>query len=261
MTQCWARLDSPRPRPQAIGDLMLPRVALVTGMLAGLSMIGPGQQKPLPEAATKQIAQFKKEVPTLKEAFAALQTPPEPVATAGPLPEPSLTEPFEIGEALYDQGRMADAVVSLLSLMRVAIVPDASAAAPATAKGGLTLSQSEVHALINFAKEDLIEARDDMDRLPHTFAELHKGIADLLPGVSVEKLAEMYTRAYEARPEDLIAKAMMGRPIEPDMTITRAQIWFLLMDGFAGAAAGNGRWGTADKQIPDLKSPNPQWSA
>jgi hypothetical protein len=100
-----------------------------------------------------------------------------------------------------------------------------------------------------------------MDKLPHSFADLHAAVAELLPGTSVEQLAEAYTRAYEARPEDLIAKALMGQPIEPETKLTRAQIWFLLMDGFAGAAAANGRWGTADKQVPDLKSPNAQWSA
>lgn len=239
---------------------MRPSVAAVFGLLAGLGMTGPVQQKPRAEAVTAQIGLIKEQLPELKGAFAALQTPSAPVSTPEPLPEPSLTEPFEIGEALYDQSRMANAVVSLLSLMQIPVVPDAGAKGPVTSKG-ITLSESEVHALINHSIDDLVDSGDDMDRLPHTFADLHNGIADLLPGVSVERLAEMYSRAYEARPEDLIAKAMMGRPIEPEMTITRAQIWFLLLDGFAGAAAANGRWGTADRQIPDLKSPNPQWSA
>jgi hypothetical protein len=234
---------------------MLTRTAVATGLVAVLGIAGAGQQKPVPDVV---INKLKSEFPKLTEAFAALGKAPTPSSDAGPLPTASLTEPFEIGEALYDPSRVADAVVSLLTLMQIAVVPDTTAGEKPTSGKGITLSESEVHALINLATQDL-EA-GDMDRLPYGFAQLHAGVAELLPGVSVEQLAEAYNRAYEARPEDLIAKAMMGRPIEPDMKITRAQIWFLLMDGFAGAAATNGRWGTADKQVPDLKSPNAQWS-
>jgi hypothetical protein len=240
---------------------MRTRTAVVTGLLAVLSMAGSDAQKPLSESAKKGIQELNqkltKDLPRLKDAFSAIPVSPPPSSAAGPLPEPSLTEPFEIGEALYDQGRMANAVVSLLELMRIAVVPDANASARAA---GVTLSESEVRALIDLAEEDLQASDNDMERLPYKFSDLHASIADLLPGVTVEALAEAYTKAYETRPEDLIAKAMMGRPIEPDTTLTRAQIWFLLMDGFAGAAAG-GQWGTADKEVPDLKSPNAQWSA
>jgi hypothetical protein len=62
-------------------------------------------------------------------------------------------------------------------------------------------------------------------------------------------------------PEDLIPKALMGQPIEPGTKLTRTQIWFLLMDGFAGGSAAGARWGTADRELPDAPSPNPQWSA
>jgi hypothetical protein len=239
---------------------MFIRAALATGLVA-LGIVGAEIQKPLPEAVTKQVQELKKELPNLKEAFSAFEAVPPSSSTTGPLPEASLTEPFEIGEALYDPGRVANAVVSLLALMQVAVVPDASANTPATTgQAGLTLSESEVRALITLAREDL-EGSDDIENLPHSFGDLHAAVAELLPGVSAEQLAQTYSRAYEERPDDLIPKAMMGRPIEPDMKISRAQIWFLLMDGFAGAAATNGRWGTADKLVPDLKSPNAQWTA
>ena len=235
---------------------------VVVALLAVLTAVSAGTQKPLPESVNKETQEFKeelkKELPKLKDAFAALQAAPEPSAI-GPLPKPSLTEPFEIGEALYDQGRLADAVVSLLALMQIGVVPDANASTRATA--GITLSESEVRALIDLAGDDLEQAENEMENLPHTFADLHAAVADLLPGVSVEQLAEAYTRAYGAHPEELIAKALMGQPIEPETKLTRAQIWFLLMDGFAGAAATGGRWGTADREVPDLKSPNAEWSA
>ena len=240
---------------------MPPRAAVVTGLLALLSIVVTGQQKSMPEAAAKHVEALKKELPEIRAGLAALQNAPEPSSGVGSLPAPSMTEPFEIGEALYDPGRMADAVVSLLALMQVAVVPDGNANTKVdSSKGGLTLSESEVHALINLGREDFTGIAD-MDALPYGFAQLHAGVADLIPGTSAEQLAQAYQRAYEERPEDLIVKAMMGRPIEADMKITRAQIWFLLMDGFVGAAAANGRWGTADKQVPDLKSPNTQWSA
>ena len=41
-----------------------------------------------------------------------------------PLPRPSITEPVSIGEALYDPARVADAVVSVLALMRIETIPD-----------------------------------------------------------------------------------------------------------------------------------------
>lgn len=239
---------------------MLTRTAVITGLAVALGIVGAGAQDPQPESADKEIQEFtqemKKELPKIRDAFSALQAAPEQSSAVGPLPEPSLTEPFEIGEALYDEGRAANAIVSLLALMKIAVVPDANASARAT---GVTLSESEVRALIDLAEEDLQASENDMERLPYKFTDLHAGIADLLPGVTVEALAEAYTKAYGAHPDDLIAKAMMGRPIEPETTLTRAQLWFLLMDGFAGAAAG-GRWGTADREAPDLKPPDDKWS-
>lgn len=237
---------------------MLPKAAAVAALFAVLSVAGTAGQQPPAEALQRQIASLRKAMTGAEEKLAAVLNPPEPPSSTAPLPEPSLTEPFGIGEALYDEGRLADAVVSLLKLMQIAIVPDANASARAT---GITLSEAEVRALIDLGTEDLAAAGNEMERIPYSFADLHAGIAELLPGVSVEQLAESYTKAYQARPEDLIAKALMGQPLEPDTKLTRAQIWFLTMDGFAGAAATGGNWGTADREVPDLKSPTPQWSA
>lgn len=237
---------------------MLPKTAVATGLLSVLAFTGTGAEQAKPDQATEAIAVFKKNLPSLAEDFAKLLAAPEPTSGAPSLPKASLTEPFEIGEALYDAGRVANAVVSLLGLMEIGIVSEASAT---TRAPGITLSESEVRALIDLARDDIAASENDMERLPYTFKDLHAGIAGLLPGVSVEALSESYTKIYEARSEDLIPKAMMGRPIEPETTLTRAQIWFLIMDGFAGAAAPAGKWGTADREVPDLKSPNPQWSA
>jgi hypothetical protein len=233
-------------------------MAVAVGLLALLTTAQSEAQRPMPEGVDQQIQELKKTLPKSPELLAALSAAPEPSGTL-PLPEPSLTEPFEIGEALYDPGRLEDAVLSMLALMRIGIVPDAGAAAKANQQG-LALSESEVRALIDMGMEDLASA-EDIENLPYSFADLHRAVAPLLPGVSVEQMAESYTRAYEMAPEDLVAKALMGQPIEPGTKLTRTQIWFLLMDGFAGGSAGDARWGTADRELPDAPSPNAQWSA
>jgi hypothetical protein len=180
-----------------------------------------------------------------------------PAATA-PLPPPSLTEPFAIGEALYDEGRIEQAVVSLLALMQIGIAAD-GAPRPATGRV-LVLDPAEVRTLVDIGREDL-EASEDIENLPHSFADLHRAVSALLPSMSIDELAAAYTEAYQSRPDDLVAKAMMGQPLEPETRLTRTQIWLLLVDGFAGPSAADARWGTVDRVLPDLPSPNPQWSA
>ena len=234
------------------------RTAVVTGIAALLTLVRADAQGRRSENLNRLIQQIKADLPK-----GALELPSLPAADAPPpasaLTEPSLKEPFEIGGALYDPSRMEDGVVSLLALMHIGVVPDASAGAAQNGRA-LTLSASEVRTLADLGREDL-ESSTDMDNLPYSFADLHAAVAALLPGVSIEQMAAAYTRAYETDPDDVVGKSLMGQPIEPEMKLTRTQIWFLLMDGFAGAAAGDARWGAADRQLPDLRSPNAQWSA
>jgi hypothetical protein len=97
--------------------------------------------------------------------------------------------------------------------------------------------------------------------LPYTFGDLHAAVAGFLPKLTVEQLAEGYSRAYTDATDALVPGVMMGQPITPETRLTRAHIWLLLMDGFAGPAERTSRWGTADRTLPDLPSPNPQWTA
>lgn len=237
---------------------MRTRTVVAAALLSLLITAQTDAQRPQPERLDEQIAELKRALPKLPELFSALAKPPEPSSDTAPLPQPSLTEPFEIGEALHDPGRIDDGVVSMLALMRVGVVPDVGSGAGAKEQR-LALSESEVRALIDMGREDL-QSADDIENLPYSFADLHRAVAGLVPGMSIEQMAQTFTRAYEMNPEDLIAKALMGRPIESETTLTRTQIWFLLMDGFAGAAAGGARWGTADRQLPDAVSPDPKWS-
>jgi hypothetical protein len=185
-----------------------------------------------------------------------LSTPfPAPAATPPPLPAASITEPFAIGEALYDPGRMPQAVMSLLAQMRISV-----ASAPTPAGTALTLDESEARTLIGLAEEDLRSA-SDIDSLPFGFADLHRAVSGLRPELTIDALAATYTRVYESQPDALVAKVMMGQPLEPDTRLTRTQIWLLLMDGFAGPGGANAPYGAADRELPDLPSPNPTWSA
>ena len=145
--------------------------------------------------------------------------------------------------------------MSLLAKMRIGV---ASAAAPAP--GGLTLDESEVRTLIALAEDDLRSA-DDIENLPFGFADLHRAVSGLLPQLTIEELAETYTQVYQGQPDALVAKVMMGQPLEPETRLTRAQIWLLLMDGFAGPGGADAAYGAADRVLPDLPSPNPAWSA
>jgi hypothetical protein len=186
-----------------------------------------------------------------------LATPfPAPSPELAPLPAPSIAEPFAIGEALYDPGRVPEGVMSLLARMRIGV---ASASGPAPT-GGLTLDESEVRTLIALAEDDLASA-EDIENLPFGFEDLHRAVSGLLPQLTIDQLAETYTRVYEAQPDALVAKVMMGQPLEPETRLTRAQIWLLLMDGFAGPGGADASYGTADRELPDLPSPNPAWSA
>lgn len=211
------------------------------------------------------------------------------------LPRPSIAEPFSIGEALYNPSRVPAAVVSLLDLMRVPIV--ANDAPVAGDDAGLTLGESEVWGLIAMGIADARAMGED-ESGPFTFADLHAAVAPLLPGTDVGELAEAYSEAYGARPQDLVPKVMMGQPILPETPLTRVQLWLLLMDGFVGpgkepraaraafdahdsralvlpavmrsredfgeirraSAPAPAAWGTARAQVPPLQSPVPGWN-
>ncbi|MCC7461562.1 MAG: hypothetical protein IT480_03765, partial [Gammaproteobacteria bacterium] len=187
--------------------------------------------------------------PTLATPFPAPDTVPDP------LPEAGIAEPFAIGEALYDPDRVADAVMSLLERMGIDVLPDAAAPAP----GRLVLDESEARTLIALTEDDL-EGSGGLEDLPFGFEDLHRAVAGLLPQMSVEELAEAYTRAYAAQPDSLVAQVLMGQPLEPQTRLTRTQIWLLLMDGFARPDGARATYGVADAGLPDLPSPNPAWS-
>ena len=169
-----------------------------------------------------------------------------------PLPKPELTEPFAIGEALFDPARVDQAVVSLVARM------------------GIRLNDNIISGLIQMSQDDFAHAQGG--RLPWSFRDLHKAIHPLLPELTVERLAEQYNDAYAAAPESLAAQVLLGMPLEPDTPLTRTQIWFLIVDGFAPPAvaprlaqlapvaqapSSGASYGTASLTMTQIPSPIP----
>src|SRR5262245_31696435 len=107
---------------------MIRVTAIVAGLLSSLVTLQGHAQRPTPQQMAAEFQRIKKTLPPLPELMAALSEAPPPSSSAAPLPQPSLTDPFEIGAALHDPGRLGDAVVSLIALMGIGIVPDAGAA-------------------------------------------------------------------------------------------------------------------------------------
>lgn len=181
-----------------------------------------------------------------------------PDASPPPLPEPTLDDPFAIGEALYDPGRVADGVVSLLAAMGVSIdgaEPDAA----------IHLSEPEVRGLISMAADDL--TADPEGSLPYTLEDLHAGLAPFLPGVSARDLALEYASAYEREPDALVPQLLLGQPIDVDLPLTRVHLWLLFADGFVlpsgdrtasldvRVVESRARWGTAAHVTTQLTPP------
>jgi hypothetical protein len=206
--------------------------------------------------------------------------PPMPAGladTARELPAPSLTEPFAIGEALYDPARVDVAVVSLLELMGVGVnKPDGTPLRPVAKRGGapFRLSEPEVQLLIEMGRADATAAAKK-GRPPFSFRDLHRAVAPLLPAITIEKLAGSYAEAYQTYPEALAPQVLMGQPIEPKTPLTRVQLWLLLVDGFVPPATPklaqlapfrlaqpevSLAFGIASTMLPPLPSPDPRWS-
>jgi hypothetical protein len=233
-------------------------VALLAVPVAGRQAASPSQAA-TPGSALRSFDEFKQILALPLDALPAPSlSDTDPPAGLEPLPEPSIHQPFEIGEALYDPARVPDAVVSLLAAMGIGVIPDGGSNGT-TGGTGLKLDATEVRTLIAMTQDDLAQA-PDIDNLAFTFADVHRAVSDLVPGMSVEDLAAAYSRAYDARPNDLVPRVLMGQPILPETHLTRVQVWLLLMDGFAGAQSGTVPWGTADRVLPDVASPNPQWT-
>lgn len=131
-------------------------------------------------------------------------------------PEPTLDDPSAIGGALQDPGRAGDGAVSLLALTGW--------------QESLRLSDPEVLGLVAMAEQDA--AGLAAGAAPATLADLHAGIAPLLPELTIEGLLGAYADAYAAAPGSPMAQVMNGVAFRPETAVSRIQLWALLVDGF-----------------------------
>jgi hypothetical protein len=231
-------------RRVAVGAL-----ALVT-VIGGPSMVGQDlDDPPPPDLDTTMAAVLAKWPKQLSLPERWLGPGPERPTGSAPLAAPSMTEPFEIGEALNDPGRVEDAVVSLLTLMRIGIVPEGTPMPRASSGVRLRMTEAEVRSLIAMGKADADAAVTSPDGPAFTFADLHRSLSPMLGGVSVEQLADRFAQAYEKNPEWLVPQVLQGRPVEPDAPFLRTQLWLLLADAVAPARGAAGR---ADRGGPRL---------
>lgn len=190
------------------------------------------------------------------------------------IPDPpvaALSDPFAIGQALYDPAQMTQAVVSLLALMGVGVYQDDGTpidTAAVTKPTDPWLFASEVWALIDMGTEDVIDAPDDGPT--YRLADLHAALQGTLdPDVSLDEFISAYADSYASHPDDLGPSVMLGQPIDASTPLTRTQLWLLYMDGFVElaadssavvrqgpvAAGGRPRSGTARANLPPLAQP------
>jgi hypothetical protein len=169
------------------------------------------------------------------------------------LPKPSLTEPFAIGEALHDPNRVADGVVSMLALLGVETAPDEAGDQNAP-RARLRLTPAEVRALIEMGKADA-EAQDANE--PYRFASLLRALSSSMPGVSADRLSEIFTQHYAGRPNDPVPQILLGQPLEPDTPLLRPELWLLLADAVLRPLARAGQTpGTAWLVTSGFRSPD-----
>jgi hypothetical protein len=165
-----------------------------------------------------------------------------PMPAFGPLPAGTLTDGREIGEALLDPKRAGDAVVSLLDGLGW--------------REALALPEPVIHGLIAMAIEDATAIQAGIE--PSTLADLHASIAPLVPDLTLDELLAAYSDAYAAAPSSLLPQVMRGVAFKPDSVISRAQEWFLVVDGFvAPVTARSALTASASAFVPPLPLSTP----
>jgi hypothetical protein len=180
---------------------------------------------------------------------------PDPLVPT-PLPEPTLTEPSDIAEALFERHRVSEGVVSLVAAMGVAVYDQTDALLREGADRGageLWLTEDEIRALIAMTEEDLLLVGDQGGPFP--LADLHAAVAPGLPaGFSLDDLATAYTDAYSDEPGSLAAQVLRGQSIDRASGLLRVQMWVLLIDGFVGSAEARTGRGSAAAMAPRVAS-------
>lgn len=198
-------------------------------------------------------------------AAASLGPGDPPTVTPAPpveIPDPTIAEPSEIGFALTDPARVADAVSSLLDLLGIGIHDeDGAPIRPGTAD--LWLFESEVRGLIAMGTEDATAMRLGAPT-GATTADLVEPLAELA-GVAPEVIAAAYDEAYTWGDETIVM-LMIGGALDlfdPEAPSSRVLLWLALVDGVVGTepssawlrTASLGPVGPLDRSRPTVDLP------
>ena len=231
----------PSRRPHSLVRALCLVVSLVIAATGCGSSTSPSGSGAAPEATASQPG-------------GALGSPGEPSGSpalgvpAGPLPEPTLTDPVEIGNALWDPGRVEVGVVSMLAAIGVAI--DADNGSPLRAGTGplarLHLTEAEVRGLIEMGTADA--AADMQHQLKFTLGDLSSALAKLVPGMTEDAILAAYVTAYRAAPGDLVRESLAGHAFLKATPFTRVHLWLLLVDGVLGRGSDGTARGGADAE-------------
>ena len=156
--------------------------------------------------------------------------------TAAPnLPAPSLTDPTEIGAALWDPAKVDQGVASLIEQLGIDIyAADGTVVRDAAAPGppGMWLFESEVRGLIEMGRADA--AAIAAHEASPTLADLYTGLAPVYPQLNQEQLLQAYADAYRAAPGDLVRESFAGHAFVPEAAFTRVHLWLFVLDGVLG---------------------------
>jgi hypothetical protein len=151
------------------------------------------------------------------------------------LPEPTLTDPTQIGAALWDPAQVETGVVSLIEQLGIDIyTADGKLLRAAAAAGppGMWLFESEVRGLIEMGTADAAAIAGHA--VPFTLVDLYEGLHDVYPELSQDQLLEAYIEAYRAAPGDLVRESFAGHAFVPEAAFTRVHLWLFVLDGVLG---------------------------
>lgn len=167
---------------------------------------------------------------------APLATPPAPAT----IPEPTLTDPYDISSAFWEPERIADGIVSLLNELEIGIyTADGTPVRPGAERGPLDpwLTEDEVRGLIALGEDDAA-ALAAGETLPMTLGDLARPLAELSGSTAAEILARYDDAYFSAEPQPLMGQ-VASVAFREDEPVNRALLWFLLLDGVVGTEAGS----------------------
>ena len=159
----------------------------------------------------------------------------DPAVTPGSteLPPASLTDPHEIGVALRDPERVDVAVASGVALLGIGVYgADGAAVRPGRGTGlhDMWVTVEELRGLVEMARDDLALIAV-ADAAAPRLGDLTEAIAPLVPGLTSDAILAAFRDAYGPG-GGVVGGMLAGIAWEAGTAVTRAELWFLLVDAF-----------------------------